>query len=404
MVELGKAKLQQYNELLTTLNTYLSAVKDKTTKNKKELIKSISSLEEHITTFLEQTKTVIVFKKARPTLNALLKTLSGLKNGFNSNHFNAYSEYSNSVHTNVLPKYRWLLDYTKNFAELEEQEEEPSAPVRLKKLPFQEGLREFKESQDEKPEEVRILPVKKETEEFLDKIQKYKSKLPFSLGGKAFKLVYLPVVPLFDSPILNSESHARKAGIEVKSLDTGHELSNVRGGVSSRVSRRDNIVIFLKQALLAFDGNSELGGGKQDNKQSRIKRIRVLKEKIAVAEEQLAKRKTAKEKALQEQVIEDLKAKIEAIHEEKDNSARISGTENLLRVQDFILEFLDSLNKQSPVKYSLVSNHFALNQNNSSIRFAWIMPTKQLKAYTQGIPSTKGTWNFPWHTDNPNVL
>jgi hypothetical protein len=61
-----------------------------------------------------------------------------------------------------------------------------------------------------------------------------------------------------------------------------------------------------------------------------------------------------------------------------------------------IRDIVDSINKNSEVKYELMSNSLTPNPRNANIKFAWLIPAKQLKDMTRlGRTVRLQSWSLP---------
>lgn len=422
-------RLSDYDEMLTRIRDYLSSVKERKLKRKSEILSEVKSLEtylnENVLTLVQQTPGL------RPAKHAISKTLislNGIINGLEQDLLK-FSDYRKTVATSLVSNYNWLKLFRNSLSQEQEVVTDVSNEA-IKKTSKEHGfkaaiqqLTNVREESDEADAEEKVDTSKAdaETAKLLSSLERQKSKLPTSLKGKAFQLIRVPIVVNFQSPILNSSAHIRKSGIKMASFATGHRLSRMRNGVTKNVGYEDDIPILLDQTVLAFDINFASTNKKRTSLVRDIERktsnkergLNTLKNQLEDYKDMLrAARdpKTRNTAAIKEylEAISEIKIKIQALETMKLSGSTLPSRKQAIndieQIQNFLLEFMELLNASSSVKYTVVSDHYAINPLNPNIRLAWLMPTSQYKAYIRGSSNTKGTWNFPWKSEKVQVL
>lgn len=417
---ISKKNLSDLNHLMSEMKFFLEGVRDRKFRKKQVIANEIIKIQALVTNFRDQSKSNPKLRSLSPVLGKIITSLSGIKNGLDNDQIIDLSGFSLSVKNSILPNYRHIKSLVESIDVQEEKETDNTKEV-SRNEGFNAVLQKIKESYNKNETKENDNIDDTQSKRLINNFEKEKYKLPTSLQGKAFQVLKLPVVTNFASPILNSAAHARKSGIKVESFDTGHRIVRVRGSATDGIiNRQDSITIFLDQPILAFDINFASEDRKkvgfipklENKKQARDKKLTELQKKLNELKDAYRKVGSSKTRSHKK---EEYKKQIDEI---SDQIAQLEKTKNIVtttkslelervdigRIQQFLMEFIETINEHSPTKYTIASNYFAVNPANPSIRFAWLMPVNVYRSFVRGVPSTKGTWSFPWKHENASAL
>jgi hypothetical protein len=182
----------------------------------------------------------------------------------------------------------------------------------------------------------------------LESLLPYAAKLPTTLHGRKFDMVRMPIVPYMNFKLL---SRALLKKLEIDALFIG-----------------TSFVIFKDQVLLAFD-------------------VAVLKE------EHLSTPRLRRG-----EIAPAISAK-----KAKENKELIDS-----KMEEVVLEAVNTINRVSPQKYVLASSEFNANPHKSNIYFAWLLPRETYALFAQfsggGTTLSHVDWGFPWSGALSSVL
>lgn len=380
-----------FESVMTETKEFIRAVKNREIKKASEIVGRLSSLEDNIKDYLNATKNSDQLRPAKETFNKMFRTAKGIRNGVEQRMLNLTTFRQEVARTIYKQHFSRLLQFQETLDVESEVDHSPNEVDQstVKRISKERGskaaLEYMQNSKDEQIQRAAQLQEDKQNsiirrendrahkaelarKSAIAKYQSIRNKLPSKLKGKAFTVIQLPIVPVFDNPILMSPSHARKAGIKTDELKTGHVLNRDIGGIAKKVDAEDVVVVFKDQTLLAFDINHATA--ELDSKGNVKRRERVTDSPV-------------KGKSARRVPTNSLKTRKRAARDHE-------------LIQDFLVELLERINHSSPIKYDIVSDHYAINSSNPDIRFAWLMPKQQKNAYTRSAGAAKGLWNFPW--------
>ena len=476
-ITISEKSISVYNEMLAEISTYITNVKQGKIKKTSLAYQHTSDLHKFLQEFLRRNSSLPGIHTVSIKIKSMIRSLDGIKNGLDvtkradkleeikNNRENAiksldpesktydkdiaelnkrfdekeaslddslgliesYTQFRSMVSSYILRPYNKIKETIENF-QVESESPESDHHDEVDRISREQGPKAALKYLFDKTG----TPVKKEepktnsdyeydeqqSRKVLRSLEREKSKIPTSLRGKAFKVLNLPVVTNFQSPILNSVAHARKSGIKVVSFDTGHQMSRMRGGTTKSVHRADDIAVFLDQPILAFDINYASDDRKKvglvstinRKKANRQRSLNKLNDELELAQENYKKTRNRDRQAAKEykQQIDKLNNEIQQLSNKRLDEGSLRTRKQLSKdqtsIQNFLLEFMEILNKTSPTKYEIVSDHYAVNPANPNIRFAWLMPKHTFRSFTRGSSNLKGTWNFPWKSEKLDVL
>lgn len=191
-------------------------------------------------------------------------------------------------------------------------------------------------------EEIQARETDKQAANLLSGYKKLSSKLPHTLGGKAFTLVELPIVPYADFTLLTPK-FLRTTGLDFDYL-------------------AESFVVINKQYLLAFDYVAATTDSSGTRKSATLKKASSTLN---------ARKRTAQHTSLQE---------------------------------EFVIGVLDIINKKAGEEYTLMSSHFEHHPNNGRIAFAWIVPKRIQRMFARQGDLSNAEWGFPWNRKSVSTL
>lgn len=241
---------------------------------------------------------------------------------------------------NYMPDDMDYEDFSNKVAEISREKDWKDALQHYKNL-AKEREKYAAHTQEKAEDFIKNVKDDKAREELREYLP-FVEKLPINLQGRPFSSVRMPIVPYMNYKLM-SKSFLRKTDIDYQFIG-------------------NNIVVFRDQFLLAFD-------------------VAYLKER------HLPKERSRRDSAAAKPSDKKVQANIKLIEE---------------KMEELVLNAVNTINRVSDQKYELASSHFLQNPNKASIFFAWLLPRETYRLLAQfstgGNTLSKVSWGFPWST------
>lgn len=309
-------------------------------------------------------KSVAFFKTKSKSIE---KILLGIENGLRTKIIGTKTELRNQLREHFKPIADEIIQHAARY-DVDSSEHDISSLVLIEKQAHPtvakliriaiDGQQNKQAEQDDKAKDAPIHSA-------LRAYRKKSEELPKSLNGQLFTIVKLPVIPYIDFSLLNPKI-LRTSGIQFTSMDNGA------------------IQAFDDQVLLAFDFNhaiTDSSGKRKDPSSATYKQV-----KVPV----LGKNKKPMIDAEGNIIMETKRV----ANTNSLKARRLVESHGKMQ-ENFVLDVINRINERSPIKYTLMSNHFEFNPFNRRIALAWLVPKTIHRVFANAGNLQNARWGLP---------